>query len=953
MMGFSLKNPLRNIFNFPEGKRILSAFSLLEDFVTQEMHRLFSPITDFLDLSSHFSRLHRRADYFLRVLNDEEGFSWVDKALIKKYSSLIKRQNVSLAEFCNRMMPALDKLQKKNNYEAFKELWSIFEFFRHNWDLSMDRLALVKQLGLDSEKDNQHDTFSLLHCLCCKNIWFHETLKEESCFIMLTTLIKASQVSNQEIDACIESLIDVIKTSINHEIDNIEFRLQNLPGDEDHVKSLRKMWEQKILSARINTFLPLIHHLEIRLQRCRNNPNDEIERALTLRDALNFIEERMSADKHSINAWLNNFRTILLQDEEKNAELLKIHRDILHLNSMQLEGFVAAVESIKALIGRCFIQMDLYTQKEDEKRAETFESQSLRAQKAGEELLKLDKISRKKKNGKQRTRNLQPNRVKEVKPQPIQPQKTLPSPKGFSVNYPQKTMAVEVKKVPVKRSTPLNQIESPFANLPETFASLSQCEINLTKLKQSQFASEDCWQYDQMQNLEYLLESLMETQVKEGFSVDLIFEQTDLLRRSVEALFGIATVFTDTSHDEVKSIGHDTEELFNILIKNTNVPENIRKLLWNMRNVPISLANANRCVNYPAKTKAQQDHLDDNSRQLINFLMDADQEGRAQTINKDLRRSLTEQLCRSLQRGVYFMERLLTAFLDPSKIVEGELPKEDAQKIDGNGISNNKSPSLESSTESHLLSEEAIEEKLKIISISNREEALSAIDTALVWIGIRCMAPVEGTIFLQWRTEERNIALRNSEIYLHRLKEKFGPERSSRPMSTILGQCQLMRRCQKELLIAALYHTDSFIDGQHIVEARDIRFANSPCFLMNILRNVSTCSKELPQIGHWMHRAHQILSYPASKEEFIGDFSASQLQNLLSEVLQASRLLRIVASDEILVLNSGKKTPEKRLQERIELVTANESQRIFPGLAAFLHTLKYGLSLPRHRHLTG
>jgi hypothetical protein len=53
-----------------------------------------------------------------------------------------------------------------------------------------------------------------------------------------------------------------------------------------------------------------------------------------------------------------------------------------------------------------------------------------------------------------------------------------------------------------------------------------------------------------------------------------------------------------------------------------------------------------------------------------------------------------------------------------------------------------------------------------------------------------------------------------------------------------------------------------------------------------------------------------------------------------------------------LVLGNGKlKTPEKRLQERIDLVKANESERIFPGLAAFLHTLKYGLSLPKHKYL--
>jgi hypothetical protein len=479
----------------------------------------------------------------------------------------------------------------------------------------------------------------------------------------------------------------------------------------------------------------------------------------------------------------------------------------------------------------------------------------------------------------------------------MQPQKKTSSLKGLTVDSTQmSTMAVN--KVQAGKTIPKNQTESGFENLQETFVSLQQCEKLLNLLKDSEFVRKDHWQYNQIQNFEFLIENLMETTGQEGFSVDFTFEQTDLLRRSIESLLGIATIFTETSHDEVKSIGHDTEKLLCILMGTPAVPENIRKLLWKMRNVPISLADGNRCVNYPAEANAKQGRLGDDGRQLISFLTEVDREGRSEQKSKMSRVALTNQLNFMLQRGVYFMEQLLTAILDPSKMVDEELPVEQPQKTQEQNLVNNESPFLEGITESQILSEDTIENKLKIFTISTREEALLSIDTALVWIGIRCMAPVEGNLLMQWRTEERNIALRNSGIYLRRLKEKLGPDRNLRPMSTILGQCQLMRRCQKELIIAALYHTDSFVDGQHIVQARDIRFTNSPCFLMSILRKVSMCSKELPSIGSWMHRAHNILSYPASQGQSEGDFSASQLQNLILEVRQASRELRQFSSDE-------------------------------------------------------
>lgn len=585
------------------------------------------------------------------------------------------------------------------------------------------------------------------------------------------------------------------------------------------------------------------------------------------------------------------------------------------------------------MIGRCFNEMEIQLQIENQNKAAFLESESIKAKLAGDELIRAQEANKKVRSPSSQTqKNAKPISVK-INTNTKIVQDIAPS-----------SMSIVIKPK-------IKKVEPEFEDLPEFSINLAKCKLQLSTLKSRQFSSENSWQENQIHNLDYLLESLLELKdTQEHFSPDLFFEKIDLLRRSVEAILDIATVHLKMSYEEVKTLGHDTEKLLGALLKSSEVPENVRSLLWKMRSVPISFADANRCVNYPAETYAKQVRLEEEGSELINFLIDVDREGQSVEINENSRKFHTEHLKLSLGRGIYFIERLLSALLNPSKEISGELPigevniKRSSSEIE--------SDSDESLSEVQSISSQIFEEEnLNIPSMLNREEALQAIETAQIWIRIRRMAPVEGSWLLQMRTEERNLALLNSEIYLRRLKEKLSPERHLRPMSTILGQCQLIRRCQKELLIAALYHTDSFVDGQHIIQARDLRFTNSPCVLMSILKSVSTRPTSLPSIGNWMHRAHQILSYPASQEKFEGDFSANQLQNIVQEVRQASKELRLYAVDGIIIINNSKRTPEKRLEERMRLVNENEEARIFPGLATFLHTLKFGLSLPKHKYL--
>lgn len=924
-----------NFKKMAEYKRYEQAYLLLEDFVTQELHRLFSPLLEAFDPSEYFCRLHRRAENFLRILNGGDAYAGVEKTLLKKHSKLLERQNALSMGFCKTIIPKLEKLQNKNDPQALAELWKTLIDLNSDQEINKHQSHLADQLVIEKntgQKDSGHVFF---YDLCLRQQWSQQSLLNQTRITMLVGLIKASQVSNLEIDSCIANLIEVVKNVMSYQVDDVQLRLKSLPEDDICAQALRQAWKN-FEYTRLNGIVQAIRHIEIRLERCCKNPNDEVERALALRDTLHFFAGHIRRVQDYADQFMEELLSLISLDEEPDPELIKLHQEMHNLNTMQRNGLEAAVEGIKALIGRCFTEMDFYTQIEDEKRGRAFELESSRAKKAGEELIKSEKFSRKQNTKKRTGRPLPQVKVEKIVP------------KNLPVNPIRQPIKVEVKPKQSIQTTTKEESEAVFKDLPKITAGLLICETRIEGLKISLFAAEDSWQNKQMLNLDYLIEGLLETQNNEGYSVDLIFEQTDLLRRSIEALLGIATVYTRTSYEEIQAIGHDAEGLLEILLGSTKVPENTRKLLWKMRDVPISLKDGNRCVNYPARTDDQQEYLGEGSRQLLKFLIKVEREGHAAQKDENLRKELTAIHHSSLQRGIFFMEQLLEALLHPSKVVDGELPPNYIQKIQEKSVMSFSTDGLIEG--SALLTENSIEhETLNILSINSRGEALLGIDTALIWIGIRCIAPIEGTSLMQWRTKERNIALRNCGIYLRRLKEKLGPDRSIHPMSTILGQCDLLRRLQKELLIAALYHTDSFVDGQHIVQARNIRFSNSPCFLMGVLRNVSTRSKELPGIGGWMHRAHQVLSYPASQAVNEGDFSVTQLQKLVQEVRQASKELRL--GDETLVEAYGKLTPQKREKKRRKLVEANESQKIFPGLAAFLYTLKFGLSLPKHKYL--
>jgi hypothetical protein len=931
-----------------EGRRLAHVINLLKDFIAQDFDRLYAPLTDSFNQSNPFPFLYRRLINLRNEMNLGAEYEHSNLVIDKKYSPLLINYRNAIVEFCDAIIPELESLKEGKNHASLGKLWIVLETYSQNKKCKKAIESLIGQITFDKDNDENQDII-FFDNIFKRYYFFYNSLYNATLLTLVTSLIVKSKVSNFEIDNCIENLLKVVNSLISHKTDSIEHKLIEIPEPNRNKNLLSKYLNLELQEFR-NDLKPYVHHLEIRFQRCQKNPNDQIERALILRDALNMFGGVLlnAINVHKQSFIKNKYK--LLDDPSNNSIHLEVYQDILNLLELKSQGFEASIQGIKALIGRCFIQIEKEVQQREESAKIDFEFKKLQAQQAEIELLTEKKLVNKKKKKKKASTipDAQVSTPQVLSKETASDNLVQSDQKSIPIDVKSETAVKKVVNVPAQTLVAPKVNITKAKNLPNISTSLAKCEQHLQKLEKIEFINESCWQRGQFENLDLLLENLRETAEIEGFTVDRIFEQRDLLRRSVEALLEVVTIFSDIQREKVQVIGHDTEKLVYLLIEDPKVPENIKKLIWTMRNVPFSLADVNRCVNYPAEANAQRKKLNDAGRQLVDFLMKVQQEGVSQNKNDVLRSDLASQQKNYLQRSVYFIEQLLGILCDPNLNFEGELPLEFHQKVSVNGFQNVNINLLENIPNNLLVLENLTAlENINIPSINNREGALAAIDTALVWIGIRCLAPVEGYNLVNWRTQERNIALTNVAIYLRRLKEKMSPDRSIQPMLTIFGQLSLIRRALKELTIGALYHTDSLEDGQHIIQARDIRFSNSPNFLMSVLHSVSTCSKDLPMLGNWMHRAHKVLSYPTLQEDKEGDFSAIQLQTFIFEVYQASKAMRVNAQETLILSGGAKQTPEKRFQERIRLVETNEKERIFPALASLLYILKFGLSIPR------
>ena len=947
-------------------QELVELLTLLKDFAGQEMHRLYMPLELNFDLSAHFFRLNHRAINFTHVLNSVDLIGAPISKETRRYSKLVKESNENYLNFCKLIIEETKKNESLSDQHSLKSFWTSLENYRLDAKRISIKEGLMDKLFLDQKKINNQNNveyarfqnnveYARLSTGINHLNWMHDTLLDEVYIVLIERLLKAGSVTNLEIDTCVEKLIDTGNLIINLDMSSIDQRLESLSRDSYLSMELHDIWKEEFKNINRLKLLPVVlHQLKIRLQRCHKDKENCVERIIMLRNALHSFGGKLFELIVTTDSILSNFSKTLGFRNEENAKIAEIYYEIKEFHFIQQSSLTASLESIKALIGRCFTEIDIRTETLKKNDQSNLNMKILSARQAQDELIASVENEQKQKSVKrnQAKKTLKSSPVKKI------------TEKKAAVEIPilekpyQLTEVIE-DLISINNLKPFNfnsdkiEKDTSFKKLNDLKESLFHCKKMAANFKESKSFSTENWQINQVTNLEIFLERLIETVQISNFSVDQIFSQIDLTRKSTEALLDIITIFANTPLDAVLNMGHDTKSKTYFIVRNMNIPEAIRKVLWQLRQTPFLLAEANKSANYPAQGYKDRNNFQFEGQGLINFLIQVDREGHSLQKNDQLRSNFIAEQKYLLNQAVYFLERMLIVMNDPSLLIEEDLPEEFPEILFKNIPAQVEEISVDTA-ESFMKksNDQPIDNLITPLSICNRQQALSAIEGALVWMSIRSIAPVEGCLSCENRELERNIALKNCANYLLRLKEKLNPERSNTPMNTVLGQCELIRRIQKELHIAALFHGNHFIDGEPIVKALDIKYENSPLNLMRILQNVSKVRSELPVVGNWMDRAHTTLSYPTPLNGKALYFSSNELQILIKKVHEKSIEMNQVCNDETLITSDGKKkSPEKRCQERVKIVEENEKQKIFPEIALILHILKHCFTIPKHAHL--
>jgi hypothetical protein len=931
--------------NSPGCRKLRDTFKLFVDVVTQEMHTLFFPLEKNPDVSCHFKRINHRAHVFLKYIESDFLFNAISNRGKKNISNEIEGARKLLTKFCQFFMIETKKLEDQNNYQALKSFW-----------INLKRNTLANELStyMEDFAARQPEVKDQVNFMCHQLNWIYNSMVEEAQLVLINQLLKLGSVTNDEMDNCVENMIIAIKSMQNYDVSSIEDDIKYLLKVDSYIHEVfSSTWNDQFNNVKnTNLFPRMIYDLEIRLKRCKKKPDDRIERILSFRNALNVVETYILEDME--------FAYKILKDSQKKIDDLQskkansLYHKMLDLKELQLKTVIASLGSMKALIGRCFDELDSKIEALEVKTKIEVESKIINSEKAVKQLINDVEKEQNQKKAKKKKRKKGPVKVgvlnvevktdlgtQAEKPTPISDLKT--DAKTESLNEITPPVVTPIKKVKAKLA---------FEEISNVKESLNNCKNLLNQFENSNVIGQADWQLNNVKNLEMLLENLIELSNETNFSADHIFEQINIIRRSVEALLGIATVFSHSSLEKVRGIGHHTGNLTVNLLTDLDIPIGIRFWAFKLRQVPLSLSDANRCVNYPAEAFVEQRKLQDQGKELIKYLIKVDLESLSEKPDVILRNQLNAIQENRFNKAVYFMEKILNAMCNPDDIVGLDQFTEDlkiaSQPIDLTDETSKNVLDAEISTENVISLSDFIPQL-----VENREEAKLAIKNALAWITSICLiTPIEGYVLTKQRTLKRNIGLKNCLNYLHRLLEKLGPSRHNKPMSTVLGQLELIRRLQKEVVVAALYHGNHFKDGEAIVDALDIRYENSPVFLMNVLRNVSTNPSKLPQVGRWLNHAHQSLSYPHKQDASDLTFPSNQLEKMIDEAHKKAIELNSFERDETIIVNKQKITPDIREKERKNLVETNEKRNIFPEIAYFLHILKHAFKVTTNAHLT-
>lgn len=600
---------------------------------------------------------------------------------------------------------------------------------------------------------------------------------------------------------------------------------------------------------------------------------------------------------------------LIFPPEQQNEHLLEIRDKVLKLYEMGLSLSANASGSLTEQLDAAFEEL---IQKDNLAKQEAQNKQTAAMAAADKAMAELIEAESAKKPAKAKG---QPPQAK-VKPAPKSPPKiTTPSPASAPL-----AKKVIVLRAPIQRG------------IPEALSDIFRFGTSLKEIplvSATELALRQKWRDAALSNLQDFQRQLSETLSDHSFNFNKFFGELDTLRRMIEATFEAIIAHYPLVNAEGHSIlreknlhHHELHQHVRLLLSSSLLPKNVIDLLWSLRAIPYALSQANACVNYPYQTVNEPD-LSPPGRSLVDFLLKIIEEKRSSGVLE--RSEWIEEHEKRLKEGLYFCAELLHAVLDVNHKVDPSLFSQEAfspkmkKQLDQEFIATSRE--LKNDEEENVLLAPLPPTDKKIKGIQNHEVALAALKEAAIWLQIRAMAPVEGPREGAKRKLYRNQSLNHVRLYLERMSEKLSGNQNG-----IYNRCpeelRLIRRAHKELALAFLYHSDFYIEGKHIVEAKKLRYENDPCLLNALLRQRSP---HIPPFDPWLRRAHAILSYP---KKLTGQEDATFEEKALRATL-----------DEV-------RTISERNEGAAHLIAEQETQKIFPALSALLHMLRYALPAP-------
>lgn len=961
------------------GQKFIEALDLFKVVIRSDVSVLFSPLEHDPFLNNNLKRLKQR----IEILKDSfENFKHIlpyQNPFFKNYSNkkLFEKEKEYITEFCDRLIQIIDEIDSNpdKQHALYKELYH-YIYDKHERAL---RNNLGKEIR-DRKKTVGDPDSKEFFDLCVMEQLFNamdykfQSILNEGLLTALNHVICLDQV---EIDEYIVNIAETIKEFNNASYEDINTRLDEIDPntlteeEEIYFNNLKKCWKDLFLTSKTFYTRPLFENIQLRMALRQQSASPNTQRALALRDGLVGFKLELTETIRNVHKYLNSYKCHDLQ----SIPLQEISEHILEIVQTQNEAFSTALEAMENLLDGCFTRHEILEneralehQKQEEEKLKQLEAQLKAAERIAEEnkqQLEIEVQAEKKNKSQKRKAQRQAKRAAakklQISPEPSRESKAvqqLPAP-----THQPKVMEVQqtVNADPLPQpSQAVQQPLPPPQNLKDmlkwTIKEIHQC---LPGLRSQQVKGElekefrQTWLTASLHNLNVHLTKLGGMQKDPQFSIKKIYGEQDAMRLILEsAMETILALYPAESgqgsilhqalkyEHELKFLGRDI-----LWQKQGIIPGNVAKIVHANWQFILLMTKANICLNYPHSLEGGKSVPPD-AVNLMAYLHDVqhfakitDEEVRDQCLDRVL-----SYQDRVITQGLIFVYNLFKAVENPDdSVLSLPLPEFDFQEeITAGFLSSVREEECDVPIETSCTTTSI--EPILTRPIRSRGSALIAIDQALMWIRITMLKPIEGCKNFEHRMQQRNQSLKNTVLYLQRLKEIMtaNPDHS---FYYYMDELELLRRALKELNKASLLHGNFFgDDGLHIVDARRLAKENNPCELNRILRSLAS-APHAPSLDHlpWLEKVHATFTYPmpvlGTKRTSSAALELGKLAQQIKRVLTKQRKL---SQEESMMIKGEVVTHKKLQQEKEKFVHSQESQKVFEALGLVLSHIRHG-----------